>query len=82
MFLPKKAVFLITAVFPLLLCCASFVLREERYAYDGESLNLVTQISEIRKFVAKREVAFPVLFILLFMAMPTAADAMFYFYTN
>jgi len=51
MYLPKQVVFGITAIFPLLLCCASFVLKEEKWSGEEETLNLVTQISEIKKFV-------------------------------
>lgn len=82
MFIDKQIVFTITAVFPLLLCFSSLIFKEERYQYNPDTLNLVTQIKEIKKFVSKREVALPVIFMFLIWAMPTAADAMFYFMTN
>ena len=82
MFLTKQMVFTITAIFPLLLCFASLILKEERYAYNEDQLNLVTQMKEIKTFVMRKEIALPVLFMFLIWAMPTAGDAMFYFMTN
>jgi predicted MFS family arabinose efflux permease len=82
MVLHKRYVFCITAIFPLLLCFASFLLSEQRYVYSTDQLDAGAQLHELRQFLYRKEIGLPVLFMFLFMMMPTAADAMFYFYTN
>ena len=75
----KRNVFLVTACFPLLLCGAAAVLREEA---APSSTRVREQVQEIWRFVKQPRIVYPVLFVLFFMSTPSCVDALFYYFTN
>lgn len=76
---PKQIVFIITAFCPILLMGTSFILQEETIKTD---IKVTDQAEQIYKFVRKREIFIPIIFIFMFTAVPACNDAMFFFYTN
>lgn len=77
--LTNRTVFLITASFPLILCCASAFCEEQRVVTKPE---IKSQLKDIWGFIKQPGIAYPIVFIFLFMATPSSSDAMFYYYTN
>ena len=76
---PKQVVFIITAFCPILLMCTSFILQEETIKTD---IKVTDQAELIYRFIRRKEIFMPIVFIFMFTAVPACSDAMFFFYTN
>lgn len=79
-----RTVFAITAVFPLLVSAAAFLIAEEPVASgSGEGTALVKdQIQQLWQALKQKAIWMPTLFLFLWQCTPTAESAFFYFSTN
>jgi folate/biopterin transporter len=79
-----RTVFAITAVFPLLVSVAAFLISEEPVtAGDGEGKAIVKdQIQQLWQALKQKAIWMPTLFLFLWQCTPTAESAFFYFSTN
>ena len=78
-YIDKRTIFMITAFCPLIQVIAALILEE---ANVTETPKVFSQFLEIFKFVSRKDIYIPVIFIFLFTATPSCSDAMFFFYTN
>ncbi len=79
-----RTVFAITAVFPLLVSAAAFLISEQPVtADDGEGKAIVKdQIQQLWQALKQKVIWMPTLFLFLWQCTPTAESAFFYFSTN
>jgi folate/biopterin transporter len=87
-----RVVFAITAVFPLLISAASFLIDESPVggpadegrspASGDESMSLGAQLRTLQATLMDPRIYLPVLFVFCWQATPTPDSAMFYFSTN
>ncbi|WP_310425596.1 folate/biopterin family MFS transporter [Chamaesiphon sp. VAR_48_metabat_135_sub] len=79
-----RTVFAITAVFPLLVSAAAWLISEEPVtSADGERKAIVTdQIQQLWAALSQKAIWMPTLFLFLWQCTPTAESAFFYFSTN
>jgi folate/biopterin transporter len=79
-----RTVFAITAVFPLLVSAAAFLISEQPVtAGDGEGKAIVKdQIQQLWQALKQKAIWMPTLFLFLWQCTPTAESAFFYFSTN
>jgi folate/biopterin transporter len=75
----KKVIFLIAVICPLLLVISSVIMVEEPMTAKPIAKE---QFIEIYKFITRKEVYPPIIFILVFCAIPSCSDTMFFYYTN
>jgi folate/biopterin transporter len=79
-----RTVFAITAVFPLLVSAAAFLISEQPVTSDdGEGKAIVKdQIQQLWQALKQKAIWMPTLFLFLWQCTPTAESAFFYFSTN
>ena len=79
-----RTVFALTAVFPLLVSAAAFLITEEPVtAGDGDGKAIVKdQIQQLWQALKQKAIWMPTLFLFLWQCTPTAESAFFYFSTN
>ena len=79
-----RTVFAITAVFPLLVSAAAFLISEEPVtSADGDGQAIVKdQIQQLWQALKQKAIWMPTLFLFLWQCTPTAESAFFYFSTN
>ena len=87
-----RPVFLVTAVFPLLVALSSALIPEERFsssqsaqlegAISSKMVLLKAQVRALWSAVSQRSILYPALFVFLWQATPSADTAMLFFETN
>ena len=79
-----RTVFAITAIFPLLVSAAAFLISEEPVtSAAGEGKAIVKdQIQQLWQALQQKAIWMPTLFLFLWQSTPTAESAFFYFSTN
>lgn len=75
----RETIFMATACFPLLILFSCIFLKEKEYA---TSRNILTQVSDLIKFINNPVFLGPFLYIFLYMAGPDYDDAFFFYCTN
>ncbi len=85
----SREVFAITAIFPLIVSVAAWLIIEEKSSADNLSpdthktqLSLSQQIKQLWQAVKQKSILLPTLFIFLWQATPSADSAFFFFTTN
>lgn len=83
----KKAVFGITALFPLTISVSAFFLQETPVVYEDSETretccSLPPNVRKMMKFLSQKMIILPILFVFFFAMTPSTSGAMFYFYTN
>ncbi len=79
-----RTVFAITAVFPLLVSAAAFLIAEEPVTSAAEERKNMAkdQIWQLWQAIGQKAIWMPTLFLFLWQCTPTAESAFFYFSTN
>lgn len=78
-----QSVFLMTAMFPLLVCFAAWSVGEERVSERSNNWQVVReQAVLLRQTFTQKAIWLPTLFLFLWQATPSADSAFFYFTTN
>lgn len=87
-----QTVFIVTAIFPLLITLSSLFINERPVIHDAmnkdtgtmhnDANGLWSQLTTLFRTVATPSIYLPVLFVFLWQATPSPDSAMFYFYTN
>jgi folate/biopterin transporter len=79
-----RTVFAITAVFPLLVSAAAFLIAEEPVTSAAEERKSMAkdQIWQLWQAIGQKAIWMPTLFLFLWQCTPTAESAFFYFSTN
>ncbi len=80
-----QTVFLITAIFPLLVSSAAFFIQEEKVALTSEQSLVAStgdQLQQLWGAIRQKSIFLPTIFIFLWQATPSADSAFFYFTTN
>ena len=81
-YLSTRTIFLITAIFPLIVVAVAGLIDEEK-TDEGSSWETVRQqIKLLRQAITQKAILLPTLFILIWQATPSADSAFFYFTTN
>ncbi|QIR39315.1 folate/biopterin family MFS transporter [Tolypothrix sp. PCC 7910] len=81
-------VFLITAVFPLLVSAVAWLIAESPVNKSAEnspqnnSVSIKHQLSQLRQAVTQKAIWLPTAFVFIWQATPTADSAFFFFTTN
>jgi folate/biopterin transporter len=78
----NRVVFGITAVFPLIVSLAAWLIIETRIteAYDWSAVQ--DQVKQLRQAMTQKSIWMPTAFVFLWQATPTADSAFFFFATN
>ena len=78
-----RTVFLITALFPLIISSVAWLIAEQPINKDDKkSNNTKDQLLQIRQAITQKAIWLPTLFIFIWQATPKAESAFFYFTTN
>ena len=78
-----RTVFLITALFPLIVSSVAWFIAEQPINKDAKkSNNTKNQLLQIRQAITQKVIWLPTLFIFIWQATPKAESAFFYFTTN
>ncbi len=78
-----RTVFLITALFPLIVSSVAWFIAEKPINKDAKkSNNTKNQLLQIRQAITQKVIWLPTLFIFIWKATPNAESAFFYFTTN
>ena len=78
-----RTVFLITALFPLIVSSVAWFIAEQPIDKDAKkSNNIKNQLLQIRQAITQKVIWLPTLFIFIWQATPNADSAFFYFTTN
>jgi folate/biopterin transporter len=79
-----RTVFAITAVFPLLVSAAAFLITEEPVTSGADERKSMAkdQIQQLWQALGQKAIWMPTLFLFLWQCTPTAESAFFYFSTN
>lgn len=82
--LTPQTVFLITAIFPLLISLVSFLIKENPIKPHSKltDSSLFDKLRDLFASISIPSIYLPVIFVFLWQATPSAGSAMFYFYTN
>jgi folate/biopterin transporter len=81
--LGTRAVFAITALFPVLVSVGAFWVQETPVtANHGGQAAVVTQVQQVWQAMNQRAILLPTLFLFLWQATPTSDTAFFFFVTN
>ncbi|MBD2164574.1 folate/biopterin family MFS transporter [Calothrix membranacea FACHB-236] len=81
-------VFLITAVFPLLVSAVAWLIAESpvsksaENSHENNSVSIKHQLSQLRQAVTQKAIWLPTAFVFIWQATPTADSAFFFFTTN
>ena len=79
----NRTVFLITALFPLIISCVAWLISEKPINKDDKkSNNTKYQLGQIRQAMTQKAIWLPTAFIFVWHATPNAESAFFYFTTN
>ena len=79
----NRTVFLITALFPLIISCVAWLISEKPINKDDKkSNNTKYQLGQIRQAITQKAIWLPTAFIFVWHATPNAESAFFYFTTN
>jgi len=82
-FFTTRIVFLITALFPLIISSVAWLITEKPINKDHEkSDNTKHQLLKIRQAITQKTIWLPTLFIFIWHATPKTESAFFYFTTN
>ncbi|NES99510.1 MAG: folate/biopterin family MFS transporter [Sphaerospermopsis sp. SIO1G2] len=87
-----RVVFLITAIFPLIVSFVAWLIAEKPIKKDtsktdqdqeqSDYLTIPNQIKEIRQAITRKAIWIPTAFIFLWQSTPSGETAYFYFFTN
>ncbi|MBD2211695.1 folate/biopterin family MFS transporter [Calothrix sp. FACHB-156] len=81
-------VFLITAVFPLLVSAVAWLIAESpvsksaENSHENNSVSIKHQLRQLRQAVTQKAIWLPTAFVFIWQATPTADSAFFFFTTN
>ena len=79
----NRMVFLITALFPLMISSVAWLISEQPINKDDKkSNNTKYQLGQIRQAITQKAIWLPTAFIFVWHATPNAESAFFYFTTN
>ena len=79
----NRTVFLITALFPLMISSVAWLISEQPINKDDKkSNNTKYQLGQIRQAITQKAIWLPTAFIFVWHATPNAESAFFYFTTN
>jgi folate/biopterin transporter len=80
-----QTVFLVTAIFPLIVSAAAWLIAEQPIAKEdrtGQSEQIKSQISQVWQAISQKTIWLPTLFLFVWQCTPTGESAFFYFSTN
>lgn len=82
-------VFIITAIFPLVVCGVAWLIMEDKVSFSASASELATvtltpkqQVKQLWGAITQKYILLPTLFIFIWQATPSADSAFFYFTTN
>ncbi|NEO57475.1 MAG: folate/biopterin family MFS transporter [Okeania sp. SIO3B5] len=78
----NQTVFLITAIFPLIVSVVAWLINEEKVTIGINFDNVKQQIKQVKIAVTKKSILLPTAFIFLWQATPNSESAFFFFSTN
>ncbi|AFY35353.1 folate/biopterin family MFS transporter [Calothrix sp. PCC 7507] len=82
-----RAVFWITALFPLLVSAVAWLIAESPIKKDSQDINhnsftIKHKLGQLSKAVTQKSIWLPTAFIFIWQATPTSESAFFFFFTN
>ncbi len=77
-----RAVFAITAIFPLIVSLVAWVIAEAKITEKSDWAIVGVQLKQLKQAVSQKSIWLPTLFLFLWQATPTAESAFFFFTTN
>ncbi|NEQ77763.1 MAG: folate/biopterin family MFS transporter [Okeania sp. SIO2C9] len=78
----NQTVFLITAIFPLIVSVVAWLINEEKVTIGINFDNVKQQIKLVKIAVTKKSILLPTAFLFLWQATPNSESAFFFFSTN
>jgi folate/biopterin transporter len=81
-YVSTRTVFLITAIFPLIVLAVAGLINEEKTDEGSNWGKVRQQVKLLRQAVTQKTIWLPTLFIFIWQATPSADSAFFYFTTN
>jgi folate/biopterin transporter len=81
-YVSTRTVFLVTAVFPLIVLAVAGLINEKKTEAGSNWYRARQQVKLLRQAVTQKTIWLPTLFILIWQATPSADSAFFYFTTN
>ena len=78
----NQTVFLMTAIFPLIVSAVAWLINEEKVTIGINFDNVKQQIKQVKIAVTKKSILLPTAFIFLWQATPNSESAFFFFSTN
>ena len=78
----NQSVFLITAIFPLIVSAVAWLIEEEKVTTGINFENVKQQVKQVRKAITKKSILLPTAFLFLWQATPNSESAFFFFSTN
>ncbi len=78
----SRTIFLITALFPLIVLGVAGLINEEKTEVGSNWQTVRQQAKLLRQAISQKTILLPTLFILIWQATPSADSAFFYFTTN
>lgn len=77
-----RAVFVVTATFPLIVSVVAWLITEEPVAKNSNGPTIWNQIKQLKTAFSQRAIWMPALFLFLWQSTPSADSAFFFFTTN
>ncbi|MGB3492996.1 MAG: folate/biopterin family MFS transporter [Elainellaceae cyanobacterium] len=77
-----RTVFLITALFPLIVTCVAALISEEKVIESSAIKVIKGQVKQLKGAVTQKAIWMPALFIFIWQATPSSDSAFFFFTTN
>lgn len=77
-----RAVFVVTATFPLIVSVVAWLITEEPVPESSNSPTVWNQIQQLKTAFSQRAIWMPALFLFLWQSTPSADSAFFFFTTN
>jgi folate/biopterin transporter len=81
-YMSTRSIFLITAIFPLIVIAVAGLIDEEKSDKGSSWVTVRQQVKLLRQAATQKAILLPTLFILIWQATPSADSAFFYFTTN
>ncbi|NEP70725.1 MAG: folate/biopterin family MFS transporter [Okeania sp. SIO2G4] len=78
----NQTVFLMTAIFPLIVSAVAWLIDEEKVTIGINFDNVKQQIKQVKIAVTKKSILLPTAFLFLWQATPNSESAFFFFSTN
>ncbi len=78
----SKTIFLITALFPLIVSGVAWLIAEVPYAQPTDWKNIKTQLVQLRQVISQKKIWIPVGVMFVWQATPSSDAAFFFFTTN